>query len=150
MLSWQACQPSCVATTESIGLTRARCENSKALNALLKEELGFQGYEFICLNGISTHIRCRYVMSDWGATHSGLPAILVGPDMDTSVSLTLGKRFSDKMIGAWRTVLLHSWARKHHHSSSKWQSAIQTSGLDGYTSHDPILLPTARHRLSHC
>lgn len=31
------------------------CENSKALNGLLKEELGFQGY----------------VMSDWGGTHSG-------------------------------------------------------------------------------
>ncbi|KPI42161.1 putative beta-glucosidase G [Cyphellophora attinorum] len=42
------------------------CENSKLLNGVLKEELGFQGY----------------VMSDWGATHSGLPAINGGLDMD--------------------------------------------------------------------
>ena len=42
------------------------CQNSKTLNGLLKEELGFQGY----------------VMSDWGATHSGVPAILAGLDMD--------------------------------------------------------------------
>ena len=38
------------------------CENSKLLNGILKTELGFQGY----------------VMSDWGATHSGLPSILAG------------------------------------------------------------------------
>ncbi|KAL1855107.1 hypothetical protein Plec18167_002093 [Paecilomyces lecythidis] len=42
------------------------CENSKALNGLLKEELGFQGY----------------VMSDWGGTHSGLASIESGLDMD--------------------------------------------------------------------
>ncbi|KAK7415694.1 hypothetical protein QQX98_005729 [Neonectria punicea] len=42
------------------------CENSKALNGLLKEELGFQGY----------------VMSDWGGTHSGLASIEGGLDMN--------------------------------------------------------------------
>ncbi|KAL4745246.1 putative beta-glucosidase G [Aspergillus terricola var. indicus] len=42
------------------------CENSKALNGLLKGELGFQGY----------------VMSDWGATHSGVAGIKSGQDMD--------------------------------------------------------------------
>ncbi|KAH6893132.1 beta-glucosidase-related glycosidase [Thelonectria olida] len=42
------------------------CENSKALNGLLKEELGFQGY----------------VMSDWGGTHSGVSSIEGGLDMD--------------------------------------------------------------------
>ncbi|KAI0121715.1 beta-glucosidase-related glycosidase [Xylariales sp. AK1849] len=42
------------------------CQNSKSLNGLLKEELGFQGY----------------VMSDWGGTHSGVPAIEAGQDMD--------------------------------------------------------------------
>jgi beta-glucosidase len=36
------------------------CENSKILNGVLKGELGFQGY----------------VMSDWCATHSGIPAVL--------------------------------------------------------------------------
>ena len=42
------------------------CENSKSLNGLLKEELGFQGY----------------VMSDWGGTHSGMASIESGLDMD--------------------------------------------------------------------
>jgi beta-glucosidase len=42
------------------------CQNSKALNGLLKEELGFGGY----------------VMSDWGATHSGVAAIEAGQDMN--------------------------------------------------------------------
>jgi beta-glucosidase len=42
------------------------CENSKSLNGLLKGELGFQGY----------------VMSDWGATHSGMASIEAGLDMD--------------------------------------------------------------------
>jgi beta-glucosidase len=42
------------------------CENSKSLNGLLKEELGFQGY----------------VVSDWGGTRSGLSSIQGGLDMD--------------------------------------------------------------------
>jgi beta-glucosidase len=42
------------------------CENSKALNGILKTELGFQGY----------------VMSDWFATHSGEPSVHAGLDMD--------------------------------------------------------------------
>ena len=42
------------------------CQNSKALNGLLKEELGFQGY----------------VISDWAATHSGVSAIQAGLDMN--------------------------------------------------------------------
>lgn len=48
------------------------CQNSKTLNGLLKEELGFQGY----------------VMSDWGATRSGVPAIEAGLDMDMPGSLS--------------------------------------------------------------
>jgi beta-glucosidase len=44
----------------------AGCQNSKTLNGLLKEELGFQGY----------------VMSDWIATHSGVASIEAGLDMD--------------------------------------------------------------------
>ena len=35
------------------------CENSKAVNGLLKTELGFQGYG----------------MSRWGSTHSGVPPL---------------------------------------------------------------------------
>ncbi|KAF2770508.1 hypothetical protein EJ03DRAFT_360520 [Teratosphaeria nubilosa] len=42
------------------------CQNSKILNGLLKDELGFQ----------------NYVLSDWGATHSGYHAINAGLDMD--------------------------------------------------------------------
>lgn len=42
------------------------CQNSKTLNGLLKDELGFQGY----------------VMSDWAATHSGVAAIEAGLDMN--------------------------------------------------------------------
>ena len=42
------------------------CENSKALNGLLKEELGFQGY----------------VVSDWGGTHSGVASIESGLDLN--------------------------------------------------------------------
>ncbi|KAK9342742.1 glycosyl hydrolase family 3 N terminal domain-containing protein [Lipomyces starkeyi] len=42
------------------------CQNSKALNGLLKEELGFQGY----------------VMSDWEAVHAGVASIEAGLDMN--------------------------------------------------------------------
>lgn len=41
------------------------CENSYLLNKLLKEELGFQGF----------------VLSDWGAQHSGVNSALAGLDM---------------------------------------------------------------------
>lgn len=47
------------------------CENSKALNGLLKEELGFQGY----------------IMSDWGGTHSGMSSIEGGLDMNMPGSI---------------------------------------------------------------
>ncbi|KAF2644446.1 hypothetical protein P280DRAFT_391624 [Massarina eburnea CBS 473.64] len=42
------------------------CQNSKSQNGLLKGELGFQGY----------------IMSDWGATHSGVASIDAGLDMN--------------------------------------------------------------------
>ncbi|KAJ6440504.1 glycosyl hydrolase [Purpureocillium lavendulum] len=41
------------------------CANSKTLNGLLKTELGFQGF----------------VVSDWGAQHTGVAAALAGMDM---------------------------------------------------------------------
>jgi beta-glucosidase len=41
------------------------CANSKSLNGLLKTELGFQGW----------------VVSDWGAQHSGVDAALAGLDV---------------------------------------------------------------------
>ncbi|KAI8931261.1 hypothetical protein NX059_011608 [Plenodomus lindquistii] len=42
------------------------CQNSAIQNGLLKTELGFQGY----------------IMSDWGATHTGVAAIEAGLDMN--------------------------------------------------------------------
>jgi beta-glucosidase len=42
------------------------CQQSKSQNGLLKTELGFQGY----------------IMSDWGATHSGVASIEAGLDMN--------------------------------------------------------------------
>ncbi|GKZ31011.1 hypothetical protein AbraIFM66950_010931 [Aspergillus brasiliensis] len=50
------------------------CQNSKTLNGLLKDELGFQGY----------------VMSDWGATHSGAFAVNAGEDMDMPGTASFG------------------------------------------------------------
>ncbi|KFY10611.1 hypothetical protein V491_07580 [Pseudogymnoascus sp. VKM F-3775] len=47
------------------------CQNSKILNGLLKEELGFQGY----------------VVSDWGGTHSGVASVKAGLDMDMPGSI---------------------------------------------------------------
>ena len=41
------------------------CQNSKLLNGILKEELGYQGF----------------VMSDWFAQHSGVASALAGMDM---------------------------------------------------------------------
>jgi len=41
------------------------CANSKTMNGLLKTELGFQGF----------------VVSDWGAQHSGVATALSGMDM---------------------------------------------------------------------
>jgi beta-glucosidase len=41
------------------------CQNSKLLNGILKDELGFQGY----------------VVTDWGAQHSGVSSTLAGLDM---------------------------------------------------------------------
>lgn len=41
------------------------CQNSKTMNGILKDELGFQGF----------------VVSDWGAVHSGVASALAGLDM---------------------------------------------------------------------
>ncbi|EPE05491.1 glycoside hydrolase family 3 protein [Ophiostoma piceae UAMH 11346] len=46
------------------------CANSKTLNGLLKEELGFQGF----------------VVSDWGAQHAGVATALAGMDMAMATS----------------------------------------------------------------
>ncbi|KAL1877689.1 hypothetical protein Plec18167_004655 [Paecilomyces lecythidis] len=57
------------------------CENSHTLNEILKTELGFQGY----------------VVSDWGATHSGVKSILAGLDMN--MPGPLGS--SDSSVASW-------------------------------------------------
>ncbi|PVH95984.1 glycoside hydrolase family 3 protein [Periconia macrospinosa] len=54
------------------------CQNSASQNGLLKTELGFQGY----------------IMSDWGATHSGVASIEAGLDMNMPGGLgTYGMNF---------------------------------------------------------
>lgn len=50
------------------------CQNSHLLNGLLKDELKFEGF----------------VMSDWGAHHSGVDAGLAGLDMSMPGDLTFG------------------------------------------------------------
>ncbi|KAL2429490.1 putative beta-glucosidase G [Exophiala dermatitidis] len=59
------------------------CQNSKTLNGLLKTELGFQGY----------------VMSDWGATHSGVSAINSGLDMDMPGPIGFGPVQNSSFFG---------------------------------------------------
>lgn len=73
------------------------CQNSYALNYLLKGELGFQGY----------------VSSDWTATHSGVASVLAGMDMtmpggtlfqgtDTYFGVNLTVAVLNGTIPAWR------------------------------------------------
>lgn len=65
------------------------CENSYLLNYLLKEELGFQGF----------------VVSDWGAQHSGIYSALSGLDMTMP-----GEIFDDWLTGKsyWGPLLTKS------------------------------------------
>lgn len=55
------------------------CQNSKILNGLLKEELGFQGY----------------VITDWDAQHGGIAAANAGLDMAMPVSYWWGHNLTD-------------------------------------------------------
>lgn len=55
------------------------CQNSKLLNGLLKEELGFQGY----------------VMTDWEGLHSGVASIESGTDMDMPGGIPNAKPLPD-------------------------------------------------------
>ncbi|KAJ5294655.1 hypothetical protein PENANT_c006G05588 [Penicillium antarcticum] len=54
------------------------CANSYTLNKLLKGELGFQGF----------------IMSDWGAHHSGVGSALAGLDMSMPGDVYLGSPYS--------------------------------------------------------
>ncbi|PYI28771.1 BETA-glucosidase precursor [Aspergillus indologenus CBS 114.80] len=60
------------------------CQNSYTLNKLLKAELGFQGF----------------VMSDWGAHHSGVGSALAGLDMSMPGDITF-----DSATSFWGTNL---------------------------------------------
>ncbi|KAI8659799.1 hypothetical protein LRP88_06362 [Fusarium phalaenopsidis] len=68
------------------------CQNSKTLNGILKEELGFQGY----------------VMSDWGATHAGVASIESGLDMDMPGSIGFGDRRKGSMFGGNVTLAVNN------------------------------------------
>ncbi|KAI0762855.1 beta-glucosidase [Fomes fomentarius] len=66
------------------------CENDKAINGLLKGELGFQGY----------------VMSDWYATHSTVPAANGGLDMTMPGDkwfASFSSYFGDNLVNAVKT-----------------------------------------------
>lgn len=65
------------------------CENSYLLNYLLKEELGFQGF----------------VVSDWGATHTGVNSVLSGLDMNMPGEV-IGEWLSGKSY--WGPLLTRS------------------------------------------
>ncbi|KAI8962817.1 glycoside hydrolase family 3 protein [Daldinia sp. FL1419] len=54
------------------------CQNSKALNGLLKSELGFQGF----------------IMSDWQAQHSGVASAVAGLDMTMPGDTVFNSGFS--------------------------------------------------------
>lgn len=64
------------------------CQNSKLLNGILKDELGFQGF----------------VVSDWGAQHSGVASALAGLDMTMPGD---GALFSDG-VSYWGPELTRS------------------------------------------
>ncbi|KAF3765192.1 family 3 glycoside hydrolase [Cryphonectria parasitica EP155] len=64
------------------------CQNSKLLNGILKDELGFQGF----------------IMSDWGAQQSGVASALAGLDMTMPGD---GARFSDG-LSYWGPELTRS------------------------------------------
>ncbi|KAM0434015.1 hypothetical protein ACHAPT_003959 [Fusarium lateritium] len=68
------------------------CQNSKTLNGILKEELGFQGY----------------VMSDWGATHAGVASIESGLDMDMPGSIGFGDRRKGSFFGGNVTLAVNN------------------------------------------
>jgi beta-glucosidase len=55
------------------------CQNSKTLNGILKEELGFQGF----------------VVSDWGAQHTGVASTLSGLDMAMPNSIFWGENMTE-------------------------------------------------------
>ncbi|EFX04489.1 beta-glucosidase [Grosmannia clavigera kw1407] len=79
------------------------CQNSKLLNGVLKEELGFQGF----------------VVSDWYAQHAGYPAAAAGLDLVMPSSLTywgdnltlsvLNGSLSESRVDDMATRIISSW-----------------------------------------
>lgn len=55
------------------------CQNSKTLNGILKNELGFQGY----------------VMTDWYAQHAGIASANAGLDMVMPTTTLWGSNLTD-------------------------------------------------------
>ncbi|KAI8138617.1 glycoside hydrolase superfamily [Fennellomyces sp. T-0311] len=65
------------------------CESDYVMNQVLKGELGFKGY----------------VMSDWGATHSTVPAVNAGLDMTMPGDIIMGDNYT--YFGANLTKAVH-------------------------------------------
>jgi beta-glucosidase len=60
------------------------CENDWLLNKVLKTDWGFKGY----------------VMSDWGATHSTIPAVNAGLDQESGYPFDVSPYFADALMEA--------------------------------------------------
>lgn len=68
------------------------CQNSKILNGILKDELRFMGY----------------VMSDWGAVHSGVATIESGLDMNMPGGIGFSSSTSSSLWGANATAAVNN------------------------------------------
>lgn len=68
------------------------CQNPEILNKLLKEELGFQGY----------------VVSDWGATHAGVAAIMAGLDMTMPGGVDTSDNHNTSFFGFNLTIAVNN------------------------------------------
>lgn len=97
------------------------CENSYLMNNLLKEELGFQGF----------------VVSDWGAQHSGVYSALSGLDMTMP-----GEIFDDWLTGKsyWGPLLTKA---VYNYTFPQWRlNDMATRILAPFFAIDSISLPS--------
>ena len=109
------------------------CQNSKALNGILKIELGFQGY----------------VISDWGAQQSGMASALAGLDVAMPSSavwgvsggnLTLGVRngsLTESRLRDMATRIVGAW---YHLGQDKNYPAGGIGMPLDFTNHKPVIV----------
>ncbi|KAL2841857.1 glycosyl hydrolase family 3 N terminal domain-containing protein [Aspergillus pseudoustus] len=96
------------------------CQNSKLLNGLLKTELGFQGY----------------VVSDWGAQHSGIASANAGLDLVMPSSDFWGHNLTNAITnGTMEASRLNDMVTR---IIASWYYLGQESGFPGLGSGMPI------------